>query len=176
MRLLKSLVVALLLFSITAHAGTPLVTGEAEHALRAWLAAFNDGDRDALAAFREQYKMRADAKGDLEFRAETGELRVLEVVASTPGKVQMLLLPSANDRVMLVTATLDPDKRSAAFAFEGAQTPAKYQPRRMAMADVLDAAKTRLDALQATGDLGGGVPGGQAGRRPDGVARRPCRS
>ncbi|WP_457319503.1 serine hydrolase domain-containing protein [Stenotrophomonas sp. P5_B8] len=155
MRLLKSLVVALLLFSITAHAGTPLVTGEAEHALRAWLAAFNDGDRDALAAFREQYKMRADAKGDLEFRAETGELRVLEVVASTPGKVQMLLLPSANDRVMLVTATLDPDKRSAAFAFEGAQTPAKYQPRRMAMADVLDAAKTRLDALQATGDLGG---------------------
>lgn len=155
MRRLTFFVLALMCFPVNAHAATPLAPDAAEQALKAWLAAFNDADRDALTAFRAQYGMRPDTQGDLEFREEMGRLAVLEVVATTAAKAQVLVLPAANDRAMRVTTTLNPDTGAAEFVFEGAETPAKYQPARMALTDVLAEARTRLQALQGSNDLGG---------------------
>lgn len=155
MWLFRTLLMGVLWGAMAAHAKAAGAPDQAEQVLRAWITAFNNADREALTAFRAQYQMRPDAQGDLEFRADTGGLQVLDVTESTPDKAQLLVLPRANDRTMLVTATLDPVKQSAAFQFEGAETPARFKPKRMETAAVLAEAKQRLDALVASDALAG---------------------
>ncbi|OWQ55656.1 serine hydrolase [Stenotrophomonas maltophilia] len=155
MRLFRWVMLSVLLVSMALHAKAPAAPDQAEQALRAWINAFNDADREALMAFRARYKMRPDAQGDLEFRADTGGLQVLEIRESTPGRAQLLVQPRSNDRTMLVTTTLDPVGHAATFQFEGAETPDRFKPKRMETTALLAEAKQRLDALVASDAVAG---------------------
>ncbi len=149
-------IAALLLVPLAAHANPPEPQQDtAQQALAAWLAAFNDADGDALHAVREKYGMRPNRVADLEFRKDTGALQVLEARPGTAGTAKVLVLPSVNDRAMLVTASVDPTSGATALQFEGAETPPRFAPKRLPEATLLAEAKARLDALQASDEVAG---------------------
>lgn len=155
-RLMMVGIAALLLVSLASHAKPPVAKQDtAQQALTAWLAAFNNADGEALRTVRETYGMRSNGQGDLEFRKDTGALQILEARPGKPGTAQVLVLPTVNDRAMLVTATVDPTSGATTLQFEGAETPPRFAPKRVPEAALLAEAKTRLDALQASDEVAG---------------------
>lgn len=133
----------------------------ARHAADDWLAAFNAGSLEELHAFAERYaKQEGSTPQDyLEFRESTGPLKLLEVHESTPLRAKLLVLAQHTERAMLVTAEMDPahPEHLKLFQLEGTPTPAKYQPARMALPELMADARAKLDALAAEDALSGAV-------------------
>lgn len=159
MPLLKSSVLALLLCSSSVFAAAPPVPGDAEQVFTTWLAAFNSGKREDLQAYIDKHRQSRQVQSELDLRESLGPLKWLGVKSSTPEKVEVMLLSEDSDRGVLATLWLNPqDRREVSkFQLEGMELPAEHRPQPMAMPALLAEGKARLDSLQASDKLSGGL-------------------
>lgn len=77
---LKALLPLLLLLTLSVVAQTPTIPDTpAGHTLRAWLDAFNSGDRSRLEAYLSKYEPEKSVESELNFRNQTGGFELLSI-------------------------------------------------------------------------------------------------
>ncbi|WP_270908581.1 hypothetical protein, partial [Listeria innocua] len=96
-------------------------------------------------------------KDYLDFRESTGPLSVLETLESASSQAKLLVMGQLNERAMRVTAVMDPANPAHVkqFQIEGAETPGKYKPARVALPVLMADAAAKLEALRARDALSG---------------------
>lgn len=156
MRIPSLFLTALLLLPLGASAGQDKPAGHARQAFDQWLAAHNSGADADLQAFNQKYDKENDYRWFVDFRESIGHLKLLEVRADTPRRVDALVL-SEWGNAMLASIIFKDD---AGFTFdemrfENVPTPEAFKPEPMAWTALVQDAGRRLDALQAQGKLSG---------------------
>jgi len=140
----------------------------AQDAIDDWLAAFNAGSLEGLQAFADRYAKQEGStpKDYLDFRESTGPLSVLETLESTSSQAKLLVMGQLNERAMRVTAVMDPANPAHVkqFQIEGAETPDKYKPARVALPVLMADAAAKLEALRARDALSGALQVVQNGK------------
>jgi D-alanyl-D-alanine carboxypeptidase len=129
----------------------------------AWLAAFNSGDRDAMAALRDSAFV-ADfplppLDAQLGFAEETGGFTVIETEATSPTKHTVLVKEKASDQYGRAVLEIEPapPHKIRGFNIHAIPTPAKYAPPRLNEADALAVLTAELDKQTAAGEFSGAV-------------------
>ncbi|HEL3178532.1 TPA: beta-lactamase family protein [Stenotrophomonas maltophilia] len=133
----------------------------AQNVIDDWLAAFNAGSLEGLQAFADRYaKQEGSTPRDyLEFRESTGPLSILETLESASSRARLLVMGQLNERAMRVTAVMDPANPAHVkqFQIEGAETPDKYKPARVALPVLMADTAAKLEALRARDALSGAL-------------------
>lgn len=133
----------------------------AQNVIDDWLAAFNAGSLEGLQAFADRYaKQEGSTPRDyLEFRESTGPLSILETLESASSRARLLVMGQLNERAMRVTAVMDPANPAHVkqFQIEGAETPEKYKPARVALPVLMAETAAKLEALRARDALSGAL-------------------
>ncbi len=108
-----SLCAALLAASSMLYAQTPSpsTTPAAEQQTRAWLAAFDSGDKDTLKVFLEKNRPSAleHLDDELGFRARTGGFEFVKTAESTPTRFVALLKEKDSDQFARITVEVEPE-------------------------------------------------------------------
>lgn len=130
-----------------------------EKAFTAWFAAFNAGNHDDLQAVITRYGLRQTAQRDVDLRQAMGHFRLLEMRSSTPEQAEAIILAEPSERALLVTVQMTPGstQQVSHFQLEGVETPARYQPVRMALPALVAAFTERLNEQAAADMLSGAV-------------------
>lgn len=167
------LTVALLVPAAAGHARAPQAAAtkappalqgtesRAEQQLRAWLSAFNSGDRASYEAFlRETFPSRAARlDGDLNFLARTGGFDIRKVESRTATGVTCLMEERAWNNV--ARAVMDVEAaaphRITRLEVNLAPRPADMAVRRLSEAEIASAVRAKVDAQAAAGRFQGAV-------------------
>jgi D-alanyl-D-alanine carboxypeptidase len=138
--------------------------GPAAGQFAAWLAVFNTGNREELAAFRDKHLARdladwPDTDGILQFRAQTGGFDVKRVEESTPSRYTVLMKERASDQVARAAVEVDPAPPHVIRKFDlrAIPPPEGLGPVRMTEADALAALRAELDKAAAEDRFSGAV-------------------
>jgi D-alanyl-D-alanine carboxypeptidase len=138
--------------------------GPAARQLAAWLAMFNDGNRDEVAKFREtqlapDFPNRANVDGMLEFRARTGGFDIKRVEETAPTRHTVLMQERDSDLIGRATIEVDPAPPHLIRKLEirAIPPPPDLAPPRMSEADALAALRARLDKAVAEDRFSGTV-------------------
>jgi D-alanyl-D-alanine carboxypeptidase len=141
--------------------GVQVAASPAERQFRAWLSAFNAGDRAKYEAFlREAFPSRASrADGDVGFLLRTGGFDIRRVESATPSSVTCLLEERAwnNAARAVLEVEADAPHRIARLEVNRAPWPADLTVRRLSEADVVTAARAKIDAQAAGGRFQGAI-------------------
>ncbi|KRG78787.1 beta-lactamase [Stenotrophomonas ginsengisoli] len=139
--------------------GNAVAAGLPEAVFHQWLAAFNSGDAQAQQQLISTYNMEGEQRPGFGLRQSMGPFSLLAVQASNDERVQALVRADDSERTLLVTLAMSGSKKPVVslFQIEGAQTPPQFQPARLAMPALLDAAGKRLDGLLADDAVAGCV-------------------
>src|SRR6478735_4126677 len=90
-----------LLVAMTALAQTSIPDTPAGRTLRAWLDAFNSGDRAKVESYIKKYDSDKSADGMLEFHNQTGGFDLLAIEASEPTLIKFRLKEKAGSTVAI---------------------------------------------------------------------------
>ena len=172
-RILLLLTLALAFPGITGRAQAPqtapakaapvvqAVQSPSERQFRAWLSAFNTGDRAAYEAFlREQFPSRtARLDGDMDFRLRTGGFDLRKVEGATATAVTCLVQERAWEQVARAVVEVEaaPPHRIVQLGLNLVPRPADLAVRRLSEADLASAVRTKVDAQAAGGRFQGAV-------------------
>ncbi len=133
----------------------------AERQFRAWLAAFNAGDRAAYGAFlRERFPSRAPRlDGDIDFLQRTGGFDLRKVEQATPTSITCLLQERAWERVARAVLEVDSaaPHRIVRLDVNLAPRPAGLAVRRLGDAELAAGVRAKVDAQAAAGRFQGAV-------------------
>ena len=133
----------------------------AERQFRAWLAAFNSGDRGAYEAFlRESFPSRVPRlDADVEFRQRTGGFDLRAVESTTATSVTCLVQERAWEQVAraVLEAEAAPPHRIARLALNLVPRPADMPVRRLSLTELAPAARAKIDAQAKAGQFQGAV-------------------
>jgi len=133
----------------------------AERQFRAWLNAFNAGDRAAYEAFlRERFPARVPRlDGDLDFLQRTGGFDLRKVESATATKVTCLVQERAWDQTARAVVEVEaaPPHRMVQLALNLVPRPAGLAVRRLSEADLASAVRAKVDAQAASGRFQGAV-------------------
>jgi CubicO group peptidase (beta-lactamase class C family) len=133
----------------------------AERQFRAWLSAFNAGDRARYEAFlREQFPSRAARlDGDMNFLQMTGGFDLRQVESVTATKVTCLVQERAWEQVARAVVEVEPaaPHRIARLEVNLSPRPAGMAVRRLSAPELVAATKAKVDAQAAAGRFQGAV-------------------
>ncbi len=135
--------------------------GPAERQFRAWLNAFNAGDRAAYEAFLRERFALADERldGDMNCSARTGgfDLRRIESVTATT--ITCLVQERAWEQVARAVVEVEPapPHRIVRLGLNLVPRPADLSVRRLSEADLASAVRAKVDAQAAGGRFQGAV-------------------
>lgn len=154
---IRTLLMALLLFSPTTWAKAPAESVEAEQIFTRWLAAYNDGNGEALQTVLSTYGIDHTAQRYLDIRRTFGPFEVLTRTVETPDTVAAIVRGTSSDRGVLITVAIDPDNRPRlkTLQLEGVAMPDAFRPARLEMPALIAQSRARLDALAAQDKLSG---------------------
>jgi CubicO group peptidase (beta-lactamase class C family) len=131
----------------------------AERQFRAWLAAFNAGDRAAYGAFlREQFPSRAPRlDGDIDFLQRTGGFDLRKVEQATPTSMTCLLQERAWERIARAVLEVDSAAPHRIVRLEAnlAPRPADLPVRRLGEAELAAGVRAKVGAQAAAGRFQG---------------------
>ena len=135
--------------------------GSAERQFRAWLSAFNAGDRAKYEAFlREQFPSRtARLDGDMDFLLRTGGFDLRKVENATATTVTCLVLERAWEQVARVIVEVEaaPPHRIVKLGLNLVPRPADLAVRRLSEAELASAVRAKVEAQAAGGRFQGAV-------------------
>lgn len=133
----------------------------AERQLRAWLDAFNAGDRAAYGAFlRERFPSRAARlDGDIDFLQRTGGFDLRTVERATSTSITCLLQERAWERIARAVLEVDSAAPHRILRLEVnlAPRPASLAVRRLSETELGPAVRAKADAQAAAGRFQGAV-------------------
>ena len=133
----------------------------AERQLRAWLSAFNSGDRAKYEAFlRENFPSRAARlDGDLNFLMRTGGFDIRKVESRTATSVTSLVEERAWNNVARAVMEVESaaPHRITHLEVNLAPRPADMAVRRLSEAELASAVRAKVDAQAAAGRFQGAV-------------------
>jgi len=133
----------------------------AERQFRAWLAAFNAGDRATYESFlREQFPAGADrVDGYLDFFERTGGFDLRRVESATAATITGLVQERAWEQVARAVMEVEPTPphRIVRLAVNLVPRPADLALRRLGEAELAGAVRAKLDAVAAQGRFSGAV-------------------
>lgn len=154
---IRILVMALLLFSATTWAKAPAEPVQAEQIFTRWLAAYNDGNGEALQAVLSTYGIDHTAQRYLDIRETFGPFEVLTRTVQTPDTVAAIVRGTSSDRGVLITVAIDPANRPRlkTLQLEGVEIPDAFKPARLEMPALIAQSRARMDALAAQDKLSG---------------------
>jgi peptidase S41-like protein len=89
--------IALILTLAAAQAQPTIPDTPAGHTFKAWLKAFNSGDRAALDAYYRKYEPAKSADNMMQFRGQTGGFDLLAIEKSEPLELQFLVKERQSD-------------------------------------------------------------------------------
>ena len=144
------------------------VQSPAERQFRAWLNAFNAGDRAKYEAFlRERFPSRvARLDGDMDFLLRTGGFELQKVEAATATSVTCLVQERAWEQVARAVVEVEPapPHRIVQIGLNLAPRPADLAVRRLSEADLVPAVRAKVGAQAAGGRFQGAVLVARDGR------------
>lgn len=166
MLLIRMLTFALLFFSATAWAATPAAPVSAKQIFTRWLAAYNDGNGEALQAVLSTYGIDHTAQRYLDIRETFGPFEVLTTTLDTPDTVASIVRGTSSDRGVLITVAIDPANRPRlkTLQLEGVEIPVAFRPARLEMPALMAQSRARLDTLAAQDKLSGSLLLAQDGK------------
>jgi len=145
----------------TAAPASQAAQSHAERQLRAWLSAFNAGDRAKYEAFlRETFPSRAARlDGDLNFLMRTGGFDVRKVESRTATSVTCLMEERAWDNVARAVMEVEAAApyRITRLEVNLAPRPADMAVRRLSETELVSAVRAKVDAQAAAGRFQGAV-------------------
>jgi CubicO group peptidase (beta-lactamase class C family) len=151
---------------------------QAEPQLRAWLSAFNSGDRARYEAFlRDTFPSRAARlDGDLNFLMRTGGFDILKVEARTATSVTCLMEERAWNNVARAVLEIEAaaPHRITRLEVNLAPRPADMAVRRLSEAELASAVLAKVDAQAAAGRFQGAVLVARSGKVIYSDARGPA--
>lgn len=136
--------------------------GAAEKQLKAWMAAFNGGDRATLLQYLEKnYPQRAnDIDGVLQFRAMTGGFELKKVESSEATKLTALLKEKDSDqfaRLNMEVEEAEPHRIKGFVDLRACPTPAEFKQARMSESEVVAGVKKLAETRAAEDKFSGAV-------------------
>jgi D-alanyl-D-alanine carboxypeptidase len=144
-----------LLFAQTADAPPA-----AEQQARAWLTAFDSGDKATLLDFLKKHRP-ADAEhidGLMGFEAQTGGFELIKLEESTPTHCKALLQEKNSDQFARLEVEVEPDEthKITKFGLEAIERPAEFALPRLSESDAIAQLRKRLQE-ETAGDRFSGV-------------------
>jgi D-alanyl-D-alanine carboxypeptidase len=142
-------------------AQAPAPSPAAEQQARAWLAAFNSGDRDTLLAYLKTNRPQdvAQIDGLLGFRSMTGGFDLQKVEESTPSRFVAIVKEKISDQMARITVEVEPDPphRISNFQLRAMERPAEFAIPRLSQPDAIAALKKNLEADSAADRFSGAI-------------------
>ncbi len=144
---------------LCAQAAAPVPAPEQQG--RAWLAAFNSGDRDTFLAYlkinRPQDVEQID--GLLGFRAMTGGFELQKTEESTPARFVAIVKEKVSDQLARMTVEVEPDPphRISKFELRAIERPAEFALPRLSQPDAIAALKKNLQNDTAADRFSGAI-------------------
>jgi CubicO group peptidase (beta-lactamase class C family) len=138
-------------------------TMPAERQFRAWLEAFDAGDRAKLDAYHAAAFPFAASdppitlEQELQFRAGTGGFEIRKVEEAAAAKVTVLLQERDSDQFARATMEVDAAGKVTRFTIAAIQTPDAFRVGRLSEADAIAALRAELDKLAAADQFSGTV-------------------
>lgn len=133
----------------------------AERQFRAWLAAFNQGDRATLLKFiSDNYPSDAGRiDGEMNFRAGTGGFDFRKTVSATATEYTALVQERKSDQFARAVVTVDPNEphRIVSLGLRAIPRPPEFAIPRLSEADLISQLKTRLNEDTKNDDFSGAV-------------------
>ena len=153
------LLVLLLLLSPRLPAQAPGAPPIAEERAKAWLVAFNSGDKAVLKAFLESYRPSALEHIDdtLEFRERTGGFELERAEESTPTRFAALVKEKDSDQFARWVVEVEPDEphRISKLELRAIPRPAEFALPRLSEPDALAAWTRYLESETAADRFSG---------------------
>ncbi len=122
MRLMRTfalgLVLLLLLLSAQGWCQTQIPDTPAGHVLRAWLDAFNSGDRSKAEAYAKNFDPRQSADGMLAMRSQTGGLDLLSIDHSEPLSITFRVKERASSNTAVGSLNVKGEQTPTVQGFE----------------------------------------------------------
>ncbi len=144
---------------LCAQAAAPVPAPEQQG--RAWLAAFNSGDRDTFLAYlkinRPQDVQQID--GLLGFRVMTGGFELEKTEQSTPARFVAVVKEKVSDQLARMTVEVEPDPphRISKFELRAIERPAEFAITRLSQPDAIAALKKNLENDAAADRFSGAI-------------------
>ena len=133
----------------------------AERQFRAWLAAFNQGDRATLLKFiNENYPEDAGRiDGEMNFRAGTGGFDFRKTESATPTEYTALVQERKSDQFARAVVTVDPNEphRIVSLGLRAIPRPPEFAIPRLSEADLIAQLTSKLNEDAKTGAFAGTV-------------------
>jgi D-alanyl-D-alanine carboxypeptidase len=142
-------------------AGQQAPEAAAEKQFKAWLAAFDSGDRATLLQYLEKnYPERAaEVDGEMGFREMTGGFEFKKAEESAPTKFTVLLKEKESDQFARATMEVEQAEPHLVKKLElwACPTPAEFKPPRMSESDVIAGVRKLAEARAAADRFSGAV-------------------
>jgi D-alanyl-D-alanine carboxypeptidase len=144
-----------------AQVARQVAASPAERQFRAWLAAFNQGDRAALLKFiNDNYPSdvgRID--GEMNFRAGTGGFDFRKAVSSTATEYTALVQERKSDQFARAVVTVEPNEphRIVSLGLRAIPRPPEFAIPRLSEADLITQLTSKLDDDAKSGAFTGAV-------------------
>lgn len=125
---------ALMLFSATTWAKASAEPVQAEQIFTRWLAAYNDGNGEALQAVLSTYGIDHTAQRYLDIRETFGPLEMPTRTLGTPDAIAAIGRGTSSERGLLITVAIDPVNRPPLniLQLKGVEVPDAFKPARAA--------------------------------------------
>jgi CubicO group peptidase (beta-lactamase class C family) len=141
-------------------AQTPTTLPAAEQQAKAWLAAFNSGDRSTLLEYLKENRPSSvgHIDGEMGFRAQTGGFELIKAEESSPARFTALLKEKDSDQFARIEVEVEPDppRRISKLELRAIPRPAEFTIPRLSQGDAIDLLRKRLQE-QAAADRFSGV-------------------
>jgi len=145
----------------SAPAGQMLADAPAERQFRAWLAAFDQGDRTALLKFfNDNYPSEVGRiDGDLNFRAGTGGFDFRKTVSATATEYTALVQERASDQFARAVVTVEPNEphRILTLGLRAIPRPPEFAIPRLTESELVKQVGTKLNEDTKKGLFSGAV-------------------
>jgi D-alanyl-D-alanine carboxypeptidase len=153
----------LCVFSLAAtrllSAQTAATAPAAEQQTKAWLAAFNSGDRTTLLEFLEKYHPSTAEHIDDEmgFRAQTGGFELIKPEESTPSRFTALLKEKDSDQFARIEVEVEPEEphRISKLKLEAIPRPTDFAIPRVSESEAIALLRKRLQDESAADRFSG---------------------
>jgi D-alanyl-D-alanine carboxypeptidase len=163
-----SLRALLLAATSVVRAQTPSEPPAAEQQAKAWLAAFDSGDRATLLEYLKQNRPSSVDHIDEEmaFRQRTGGFDFFKAEQSTPARFTALLKEKDSDQFARIEVEVEPDPphRISKLGLEAIPRPAEYAIPRVSEAEALALLGKRLETETAADHFSGAALVGKDGK------------
>ena len=158
-KMVVPLCVLALLAASFSWAQAPAETPAAEQQAKAWLIAFNSGDRATLLEFLNKNRPSdaAQIDGLMGFRAQTGGFELIKAEESTPARFAALVKEKASDQFARIEIEVEPDAahRISKMELRAIPRPPEFAIPRVSESDAIGLFRKHLEADNAADSFSG---------------------